>query len=273
MKDKLTYKDYKQSRNKGNVIMSPDGSLYVISNMWLDKLFAVLSSIPPAAIPSIYLIFAIYNRLWLNLMFECGFAAAAISPLFDYTKYRLLLFVKLEPGSRDYQEANSWFKPERESRQTALKILGITARVIIAGAVVFALLNSHTAELVRSLFDSQPRVASFEVNSYQDSGDVDVLYSASTDPSITVIHLPSPENSQIYVNALVSRTLTPAQLTLDGKPLTLNLYVFSSHLSWFWEPEYLKQGFRFYLDDIRDGSTLTLTCGGLTREWVFEVAD
>ena len=274
MSDRPTYKDYKESRKEGNVIMTPDGSYYAATNPWVIKLFALLSIILFGGAGII--VIALYNGLWLNLMFDFLLAPFVLSWLLDYSKYRLLRFEKLEPGSPEHMEVISRFKPQQEKRQTAAKILEITVKVILTCMFLFALLNTYTAELVRSLFDSQPRLFSVEITSHQMDGEPEVLYSADGETSQTVVLLPATENLQIYVNASVTRTLKPVQLNLDGKPLILNMYnlhTYGRPPSWFWEPEYLKQAFRFYLEGIHDGSTLTLTCGDLHQEWVFDVTD
>jgi hypothetical protein len=132
--------------------------------------------------------------------------------------------------------------------------------------MLLSLLNSHSVELFRSLFDSRPHFALLEV-----SHDGDRLYSSDSDDMAGVITLTN-EYKELDVYAVVSRTKDDARFYLDGKPLDNQFWNSYSLPHMFWE-EYLQQQYDFRLSNIRDGSTLSLTCGGLTREWVFSVAD
>jgi hypothetical protein len=206
-------------------------------------------------------------------MFEF-YCASFVLPLFlFYPRCLLLRFIELEPGTNDFDEASSWFKPSRKTQRTAVQIFIMCGAVLLICVCLFLILNSHTVQLIRSLLDSNPRLVSMEITSYPDGNAPDVLYSINSAADRNVIYLPDVNNPQFYVEATVSRTATPAQLNLDGVPLKLNTIYIRKPLSWFWESDYLKQSFRYNLRSIQDGSTLTLNCGDLHRDWVFSVAD
>ena len=272
MNGRPTYREYRISLAYGNMIMTPDGSFYAILNKWLNTFFRVLSAIA-FIIGSLGPLIIFFNDLWLNLLSEFYFLIFFLPILLNYPKYLLLHFMKLEPGNCDYEKAARLFEPRQKKRKTSGKVLSTVGAIILASMFMFILLNSHTAQLVRSLFDSRPRLATYEVTNRQAGKDVEVLYSAGKENPQTVIYLPADDQNHIYVDIMVSRMLTPAQLSLDGETLSPNINLYSRQFSWFWESEYLKQDFFFYLEDIHDGSVLNLTCGDLHQEWVIEMAD
>ncbi len=267
MKDRPTYKDYKQSHTEGNVIMTPDGSLYAILNMWLYKLFKFFSNVLLGAVGFISAIMVLFNGMWPNLIFDFYFAAFVLSHFLTYPKYILLRFIRLEPGNLDHKEASSWFPPQQEKRQTSSKIFDIAGKVILACMAVFILLNSHTAQFVRSLFDS-PRLVSARI---LQNGSIEILdESSSTSPVITI---PSNLSNEFDVQFVMAYTAETAEFALDGKPVTDDFSMGDKDISLFWQPDYLKRRYDLNLTKVHDGSTLTLTCGDITREWVFEVPD
>ncbi len=265
MNDRPTYKDYKQSHAEGNVIMTPDGSLFAILNMWLYKLFNFFSNILLGTVGFISAIMVLFNGMWPNLMFDFFFAAFVLSHFLGYPKYILLRFIRLEPGNLDHKEASSWFPPQQEQRQNSSKVLDIAGKVILACMAIFILLNSHTTVLVRSLFDS-PRLVSAEI---LQNGSIDILDDSSS--TSTVITIPTNLSNELDVQVVMAYTAETAEFALDGKPVIDDFTLGDKALSLFWQPDYLMRRYDLNLTKIRDGSTLTLTCGDLHREWVFEV--
>lgn len=99
------------------------------------------------------------------------------------------------------------------------------------------------------------------------------VYSADEDEINDTIPLPFDREVYQRIVIITSHTQDPAQLSLDGVAPTRWLSITSCKWpSWFWDG-YLKQ--TYYYDNvvIRDGSVLTLDCGSLHREWVFDVAE
>jgi hypothetical protein len=151
-------------------------------------------------------------------------------------------------------------------------VFGIIQRfinILAALFLIFALLNSHSIALIRSLFDSQPRIASVEIT-HPSGENRNVLYSDDDSDLPDTITLTSRDD--LYFEVFVSRTLLPAKMQLNGTALPNEWWLGTNkRSSSFWEEDYLKQIYIYSLYDIRDGSTLTLTCGSLTREWVFRL--
>ncbi len=96
----------------------------------------------------------------------------------------------------------------------------------------------------------------------------DILTFDESDP--IPITIPPDEDVTVYIS--VRRTPFPARLSLNGNPLP-DIYQLNKKSIDF--TDYFRQDGICELPDgvYRDGSILTVTCGDLTREWVFDTAE
>ncbi len=119
---------------------------------------------------------------------------------------------------------------------------------------------------IRYWLDGGPRISSIEV---RENGSWVYSNEDPTDESIINIPVLTGQPA-INISVSTSGSPEPLQLALDGKSMP----VYNDfELRWFWDSDYFVQCGYIDYADIRDGSTLTLTCGNLHREWVFDVAD
>ncbi len=262
MSGKLAYKDYFLSKKKGNVIMTQDGRLFATERMQVRS--EILRYLFILIVLIIFSPLVVRYDLWPGSFYDFAFVCGTLTFGVFLLMPRLLRFTELKPDSPEYQEALSWFSsPNRHVNKASFVIM----HAVIAAALLTSLLSSHMAELVCSVFDSQPRVASLEIVQYGIT-----VYPSDNGEAPGLITLANADG-ELSVRAVVSRTTDEAELSLDGKPLDNRLWHKSRLPHEFWQSEYLRQIYDCLLTGIRDGSVLTLTCGGLVREWVFEVPD
>ena len=288
MNDKPRFLEYiLRSRSIGNVVKTSDGRFFVIANTkTFIKVFRFLFILETALIGLSLQLPGFFNLwpnlgfdLWPNLGFEFYILAEVIFLATQWLQHHLTFYEPIAPGSEDYREVTEWFQPKirkirRSTSGASGRVFGIIQRffnILAALFLIFALLNSHTSQLVRSLFDSQPLIASVEIT-HPSGENRNVLYSDDDNDLPDTIALTSGDD--LFFEVIVSRTLSPAKMQLNGTPLPNEWWLGTNkRSSFFWEEDYLKQIYIYSLSNIHDGSVLTLTCGPLTREWVFDVAD
>lgn len=246
MSDRPTYNEYAFSRTE-NVVQTADGLYFNVSTPKFTSAIRVL----------LYFLFVglyiwlIFRRsegfIWPHLMLEAQLFLLLVLQVSNYIGYRLTSFREISADDEDHAEVSAWHygKP------------GFSAgKILLVLVLVFLLLNSFSVTYLRSVINHDAQVES--INDEAVTEDTQV---------ITV-----PYNSYdqtLYIQII--RTSQPAEFTFDGMPL--ENYSRNLLFSWIWEEGYFRQRYELFLDDIHDGSVLNLTCGDITREWVFDVAD
>lgn len=269
-----TYKDFRYS-NIGNVVRTDDGRFFVITN---SKLFRYLFR----GVFIVILAAAGFATVWPDILgldlwpnstvFDLPFVLLLLHFSVARIYYRFADFAELHEDHPEYREAVKLFEPSiRKPKQRAINngqsVTAKTVSVVITVLILlFALLNSHSAQLVRSLFD-RPRLVSVDI-----IRPGAVVLSEDGSDKITVMTVPS-NTGMLDLIIVVARTAETAEFALDGSDVKDDFTFRDKALSLFWQPDYLKRRYDLDLTGIRDGSTLTLTCGDLHQEWVFDIQE
>ncbi len=228
-----------------------------------------------------YYIFDLYTRKrrWFSIMLPVLFNALLFSSLlispnviFDVVIVNVLLFClvfKLEYNSyhfKEFEMAQASTDPSVWRYRPALRKTGLCALALL---MVFSLINSFSALAIKSAIENNPQIQIMEVRTDNDEVYTEIDIDGTTD---TIILSQFGSEGTVYIQITTVRTPSRVSLCLDGKPLE---YYHADFISWFWNTDYVSRFYTFFTDglDIRDGSVLTLTCGDLVREWVFEVPD
>ena len=263
MSDRPTYKDYLFHR-EGSYIRS-GGQYYTIVKEKMrigDWGFAAI--IIAAAVVLMWLIFS--DLIWVSWLSDFLLLTAPLHILAPKLHYRRTRFETVIEGSEAWQKA------------AALKYSpsdNILATVFYAVSLVFLLViytpGSFIISSIRSQLDGGGGIVSAE---FSQSG-TGAFYE---DESVTEKSVPVPvsdlSGTEVDIYITVIHTPDTALLSLNGKPLPQEHQPGKRITTIFDSQDYFKQETRFPISDelLHDGSTLTLTCGSLTREWVFRLA-
>jgi hypothetical protein len=199
---------------------------------------------------------SLLTGIWENIIFDFSIVALIIQACLLVWRYRRLRFIEVEQGTDEYWSVSHIFKPKRKLRVAAKK----ACYALILLTMLFFAANSLCALSIRSLAENNVRFTSVCIS--MDNAD---LYNSDENTSDTLVYLPG--SGTLYVDVSTMYTPLPVRLYLDGSPLRPS-YI-SRYASFIWQNDYFKryQYFKVSGTDIHDGSTLTLTCGSLHREW------
>lgn len=262
MSDRPTFWDYLLSCN-GNVIKTHSGRYFWFDKdsrkrFWLTRIAFFLF------VMAFNTVIYLTNRISLpqNSIFDVAFLLLFLLWPVLRLVYKATRFEELEPGSANAEEACTWrYYP----------IIRKTAFSALAALSVFCLLNSYTALAIRSAVENAPRIHSIEFQ----AGDESVHMEAGAYKGDNVVELTRHQSKgTVNIHVTTAGTTYHAELSLDGRQIELEPW--RKYMSWFWERDY---SFCEYFgairvsNNIRDGSVLTLNCGSLTREWVFDVTN
>lgn len=247
-----------RSKEMSDVVETADGRLFRVENNRLIN--GLKTAVRVLATIAFFIIFYIilYDSLWPQLNIDMNLVIVFLALLTTRLLYYRARFTELEPGSDEFEAASEggFSKPTGRFMFIAL------------GVVILAVfLHSFTFTYMRSLIYNEARIESVRIYSY----DLETPFDTeTTSPSTTqIVYLPS-NNPGGDFNFIVTTVCTPslAVLSIDGQPYTgiTDRRLFPS---WFWASDYFRQEYWVnpQYSDIRDGSTLTLTCGSLHREW------
>ncbi len=262
MNDRPTFWEYLLSCNS-NVIKTRSGRYFWFDKdsrkrFWLTRIAFFLF------VMAFNTVIYLTNRISLpqNSIFDVAFLLLCLLCPVLRLVYKATRFEELEPGSANAEEACTWrYYP-------VIRKAGVSA---LAALSVFCLLNSFATLAIRSAVENAPRIHSIEL----EAGDEPVHMEADTYKGDNVVELTRLQSKgTVYIHVTTAGTPYHAELSLDGRPIEMEQW--RKRMSWFWERDYFiceYYGEIRVSNNIPDGSTLTLTCGDLSREWVFEVAD
>ena len=215
-----------------------------------------------AAAIIIWLVFS--DRIWHAWLGDIILLLGISRVLWSLLKYRRSLFAPVPEGTAAWRDA------------AALKYSSVKPAATIAAntfLVLVLMLNASggfTLSCIRSLLDGGGVVsAEFSTDSahafYSDEQVTD---------EIVQVPIPDPSDGTVWIDIAVIHTPYSVRLSLDGKPLPEKQQLVKD-LAAYALLDYFKQKVHFDLSgaQLHDGSTLTLTCGNLVREWVFDAAD
>ena len=266
MKKPFTFWEYLFCRS-GNVIETKDGRFYVVNNaVWVTLLhiaYIIIWILSVFYFP-LYYAFRVY---WPNLGFDYLLAMITLPYIVSAIRYRTALAAPAPDGRSD--EKPYIIKMNRRLKK-------IFAFVCMAVAI-FCLLNSVGLASLRGLINGGGRLQDLYVSHNHSDNEWHSAHLYNEDGSGHITTEPLPEDAPYHQNGIeISVMHTPAKATflLNGKP-PREYIDWDMEPFWFWENDYLLTYYYFETKygAVRDGSTLTLTCGDLTGEWVFEMAD
>ena len=259
MKKPFTFWEYLFYRS-GNVIETKDGRCYVINKpAWymLCQIAYIILCLPVLICPLYY----VFGSYWPNVIFDYLFMLMAIPFVISVIRYRNAPFAPADHCTADRNKPNRCVK--------------LAAACFVLLVSLFFLLNGVGVSSLRSLIDGGGRLQSLYV-SHKHSNDewhFTCIYNDDGTGRITTEPLPADVRFHRHgIEINVMHTPATANFLLNGKPPWGDVEC-DMESFWFWENDYLLTNYYFEskYGAIRDGSTLTLTCGDLYREWVFEV--
>ncbi len=261
MSDRPTYTDYLFHR-EGSYILSRGEYFTVINHKRRFLYWAIGFGVLLAAI-GILMWLEITDRIWPVWMHDVHLAAIPLFFLVTWLQYRRAHFINVKEGTEDWEKA---------SKQVFSAIAQIIWIVMLLFNFLLFAPNGFTVSYIRSQLDGGGQVRSARITIADGEELFDDVYLAE---KTMMISIPKKKSAVVEVNVTVIRTPASLIVSLDGQPLPPGEWTYrTSHFYASWS-EYFKQ-YGYYTiptSDIRDGSVLTLTCGDLYREWVFEVAD
>ena len=262
MSDRPTYKDYLFYEKDGYI---RSGERYFAITEERTSIFSIVTYVLMIAAFAFVLWLTTSDLIWHAWLGEAYLLLWAHSIFRSVRHFRLCRFKPLP------QNTPAWCDARELKYSPGKKIIFIAAQAVVLIMGMLALASGgFTISLIRSQLDGGGIVyAEFSVDStgtfYEDS--------YATEESVMIL-LPDPTGRDIQLNLAVVHTPDIARLSLDGIPLPDDQqpYRIQNMLDL---QDYFKQEtyFRMSGNLLHDGSVLTLTCGELTREWVFEVAD
>ena len=182
-----------------------------------------------------------------------------ITEILSILKYRHARFVIVPEGSDAYREASEL----QYSASSKVKEVVLTCVVLI-----ILVPGSYTVSYIRSLADHSGGIVSTSIESRED-----ILYSSEnvTEENI-LVSVPDLADHSLFADITVTQSPSHARLMLDGQPLP-DKYQPQMGGSTLFSNDYFKQStlFSIPVSQLHDGSTLTLTCGDLRREWTFDL--
>ena len=259
MKDKPTFKEY-LFFNKDNIIKSADGSYYTPASE--KAKYTYVGILLVLSIVTFVLLQFLYSRTFWprNFDFTLGFVMVIVlsySLAYLFTQYE-----RIPESSEDHRYASSL---------NFSSIPAIVTLIFFSVVFIFLILQSTGMTYMRYwLSGGSVRViqTSIEIRGDDDS----LLYNTDDfDSNGGVIQIPSlPADASADIKIITSDSPEPLMLSLDGNN---DVCVQPAYVqqNWIWMTDYFVQEGYLFDPDIHDGSILTLTCGDLYREWVFEV--
>ncbi len=183
-----------------------------------------------------------------------------LAPIGFFTVYRLSRFRRLDEGTEEYNNAVN------QKRHPKLNTMRLTFNVLL---FIFLLSFSTPAAYAYSLF--VPPSTDISVNT--DSNELVYSENGSANGTAVVVLPAEYDSAPLSVGITTRHEPSPLQLNLNGYSLDVIVSRFHN-TGWPWNG-FFSQHCRFNIpsDAVPDGSTLTLTCGDLYREWVFDMKD
>jgi hypothetical protein len=248
-----------RSKELNDVVQTADGRLFrVENNRLINGLKTAVRVLASIAISIITISYTLHDAFWAQLNIDMNLAIAFLAWLATRLLYYRARFVELEPGGDEVEAASEggFSKP--------------TNRFVFIAMGIFLLalfLHSFTFTYLRSVIYNEARIESVRIYD-DDPGMVFNTDNISLSDAQTV-YLPS-NHPNGYLGIDVTTVCTPslAVLSIDGQPFT-GINYRRLLPNWFWASDYFRQEcwFNPQYANIRDVSTLTLTCGSLHREW------
>ncbi len=269
MQEKPTYREYSWAQMNG-FIRTKDGRYFKAEKSKAAK--RIISALNIVSLASLYIfpIWIISKYLfWTNFEMEFILLYFALTYLIGRLDYRLTRFSLVEESSPDFDAAQN-----AKYRKTIVRTIVLSIAIT---ASIFLLLNSYSVMLIRSVFGQGGEItaaATIPVNSLLESDTIPIDV--------------SPDDK--FVEITITRTPEIAKFYLDGQPIpspdmfttlqsmwepsfrTSNVH-HSASIQFIWEEEYFYCEYNIWLEDVSDGSVLTLDCGDLHREWTIEAED
>ncbi len=261
--DRPTYKDYLLHEQDGYI---RSGGRYFAITEERKSIASIIVSILvfTASVAAVIWVFSSSNiwPVWIGEVYLFMSAFHLIQSLWQFRSCRFIPVPEDTPAWRDAQALE--YSPQK-------KIIYIVAQAVVLIMVIFGTLSGgYTISLIRSQLDSGGTVsAEFSAD------DTGTFYEEShvTD-EIVQVPISDPSGGDVRIDITVVHTPETARLSLDGKPLpdeqqpdkTQNIFDLQNY---FLQEAYFDISGKL----LHDGSTLTLNCGSLHREWVFDVTD
>jgi len=254
MSDKPTFKEYRGMRF--GVVKTEDGRYFAADskNVLLRMLMAVYFVLVVGLYITVHSL--AYKTIPANTLFDFAIFWSLLSWAPEWLRYRLSRFRELTEETDEFREAVSLFNSR------FVKTGRILITVLAISVMAFALANSFTVQYIRCVIEDRP-----EMEISYGSGDMTNAPDGDDAYQVTI-----PQGASPSFMVMVSKTLDTHALSLDGRPVTQRI-LRRTIPNWFWEEGYLKSRYYVFPDaeDIRDGSVLELTCGGLRRTIIFHI--
>ena len=256
MSDRPTYKDY--LFHTENRYTKSGGRYYTIAKektsirnwLFLGVYFAASTAL---------IVLSITNVIWPAWLGEMWLLFVPVYILLTIRRYNRARFILVQEDTEDWQKA---------SKRIFSGVTMIVWIVVVLSSLILYSPGGFTVSYIRSQLDNNAAVE-------MDTIGGEKYYSAENSSDKRVPYTISYYKGDFWIKIQVLRTPHTARLSLDGQPLPQKDQPRKSVTTILDMPDYFKQGYFFSIpgDKLHDGSTLTLTCGDLVREWVFEVAD
>ncbi len=262
MSDRPTFRDY-LFHTENRYTKSGGRYFAIVKNksrrlVWLMYSFFVVILIT-------LMFLSLTDIIWSNCLGEVVLIAIPIYIFLLKLMYRRTQFITVVDNT------DAWHKAAALKYSPSDRITTIVLNVLLILMLLYTHLPSgFVVSSIRSQLDGGGIVsAEFSLNG------TGTFY--KNDPVLDdtlLVPIPDPSGDKVWIYISVVHTPDIARLSLDGIPLPDDQQPYRIQ-NMFDLQNYFKQEtyFRMSGNLLHDGSVLTLNCGSLIREWVFEVAD
>ena len=254
--DRPTYRDY--LFHSENRFVKSGNCYYTIAKEKVSVGAWVFVGLYSAVI-AVLIVLGITNIIWPTWFGEIWLVSVPVHIFLSKQRYRRARFILVQEDTEDWQKAS-----KRVFSAAGL----ILWMVVVFFNLVMYLPGCFTVSYIRSQSDRNATIemgVSGEGTYYSDENTLDESV------PVTISALP---NDDVWINIRIFHTPDTARLSLNGQPLPQKDQLRKRATSIIDIQNYFEQGTFFSIPGnlLHDGSTLTLDCGDLHREWVFSVA-
>ena len=255
MSDRPTYKDY-LFHSESRYIKS-GGRYYTMAVEKAGIRTRIFLGVYIAAVAAL-IVLSLTNIIWPIWVGELWLLSIPIQIILSKRRYNRARFVPVEENTEDWQKA---------SKRIFSAVTMIVWIVVVLSSSILYSPGGFTVSYIRSQLDNNAIVEMYTIGGekYYSDGD-------SSDQGVPYT-ITSFYEGDVWINIRVLHSPDTARLSFDGQPLPQKDQPRKSGTTILEMLDYFEQETFFSIpgDKLHDGSTLTLTCGGLTREWVFDV--
>ncbi len=261
MKDRPTFREFLFYYRKAFVKSTSGGFYTPVNSRKAKALYFVVFLAFEVMLFTVWILTMHRGQLWPTRMIDFLLLLNLGNLLCQYPHYRFTRYERIPEDSEAYARASTLKYPSKAT---------VISMSLLAAILLLVALQSTGASYVRYWLDGGAMITQADISIGGHDKPLPLAQEALSGDA-PMLQIPAASGSpSVSVSVTTSGSPEPLQLMLDGKAAR----VFADQeLRWFWDANYFVQC--GYIDDadVHDGSVLTLTCGELTREWVFEVAD